>query len=104
MPKHAPNVPKGTPSDRSDERIGLTEAFSRFGRASSSVEEPFAAAGSGSGAGSSSHGDAGAGSAGRVGRAPAWITTSSSSSGVTVIWENLGSPATTDRPFTSMRL
>ena len=24
MPKHAPNVPKGTPSDRSDERIGLT--------------------------------------------------------------------------------
>lgn len=31
MPKHAPNVPKGTPSDRSDERIGLTEAFSPVG-------------------------------------------------------------------------
>ena len=33
MPKHAPNVPKGTPSDRSDERIGLTEAFSPVGDA-----------------------------------------------------------------------
>lgn len=31
MPKHAPNVPKGTPSDPLDERIGLTEAFSPVG-------------------------------------------------------------------------
>lgn len=28
MPKHAPIVPKGTPSEPADERIGLTEAFS----------------------------------------------------------------------------
>lgn len=34
MPKHAPNVPKGTPADRSDERIGLTEAFSPVGNGS----------------------------------------------------------------------
>ena len=38
MPKHAPNVPKGTPSDRSDERIGLTEAFSPVGDAQAPVD------------------------------------------------------------------
>ena len=38
MPKHAPNVPKGTPSDRSDERIGLTAAFSPVGDAQAPVD------------------------------------------------------------------
>ena len=33
MPKHAPIVPKGTPSDPADKRIGLTEAFSPVGDA-----------------------------------------------------------------------
>ena len=33
-----PNVPKGTPSDRSDERIGLTEAFSPVGDAQAPVD------------------------------------------------------------------
>lgn len=40
MPKHTPIVPKGTPSDPADERIGLTEAFTPVGDgADASVDE-----------------------------------------------------------------